>query len=99
MQVVDVSDSAAVNAMVEAAGLIHRLANPSDKRQRVFSIGAAGHAALREDMRQQIVAQIPAGRLAMPDEVADAVAILASDKAGYITGTNLAVNGGLHMYA
>jgi len=55
--------------------------------------------AIREDVRQQIVAQIPAGRLAMPDEVADAVAFLASEKAGYITGTNLAVNGGLHMYA
>jgi acetoacetyl-CoA reductase len=55
--------------------------------------------AIREDVRQQIVAQIPAGRLAMPDEVADAVAFLASDKAGYITGTNLSVNGGLHMYA
>ena len=55
--------------------------------------------AIREDVRQQIVAQIPAGRLAMPEEVADAVAFLASDKAGYITGTNLSVNGGLHMYA
>ena len=39
------------------------------------------------------------GRLAMPEEVADAVAFLASDKAAYITGTNLSVNGGLHMYA
>ena len=55
--------------------------------------------AIREDVRQQIVAQIPAGRLAMPSEVADAVAFLASDKASYITGTNLSVNGGLHMYA
>jgi acetoacetyl-CoA reductase len=55
--------------------------------------------AIREDVRKQIVAQIPAGRLAMPEEVADAVAFLASDKAAYITGTNLAVNGGLHMYA
>jgi acetoacetyl-CoA reductase len=55
--------------------------------------------AIREDVRKQIVAQIPAGRLAMPEEIADAVAFLASDKAGYITGTNLAVNGGLHMYA
>ena len=55
--------------------------------------------AIREDVRQQIVSQIPAGRLAMPEEVADAVAFLASDKAAYITGTNLAVNGGLHMYA
>jgi len=55
--------------------------------------------AIREDVRQKIVAEIPAGRLAMPDEVADAVAFLASEKAAYITGTNLAVNGGLHMYA
>jgi acetoacetyl-CoA reductase len=56
-------------------------------------------AAIREDVRQQIVAQIPAGRLAMPEEIADAVAFLASENAAYITGTNLAVNGGLHMYA
>jgi acetoacetyl-CoA reductase len=56
-------------------------------------------AAIREDVRQKIVSEIPAGRLAMPSEVADAVAFLASDGAGYITGTNLSVNGGLHMYA
>jgi len=56
-------------------------------------------AAIREDVRQKIVSEIPAGRLAMPDEVADAVAFIASDKAAYITGTNLSVNGGLHMYA
>ena len=55
--------------------------------------------AIREDVRQKIVSEIPAGRLAMPDEVADAVAFLASEKAAYITGTNLAVNGGLHMYS
>jgi acetoacetyl-CoA reductase len=55
--------------------------------------------AIREDVRQKIVSEIPAGRLAMPEEVADAVVFLASDKASYITGTNLSVNGGLHMYA
>jgi acetoacetyl-CoA reductase len=55
--------------------------------------------AIREDVRQKIVSEIPAGRLALPEEIADAVAFLASDKAGYITGTNLSVNGGLHMYA
>ncbi len=55
--------------------------------------------AIREDVRQKIVAEIPAGRLAMPEEVAEAVAFLTSEKAGYITGTNLSVNGGLHMYA
>jgi acetoacetyl-CoA reductase len=55
--------------------------------------------AIREDVRQKIVSEIPAGRLAMPEEVADAVAFLASEKSAYITGTNLAVNGGLHMYS
>ena len=55
--------------------------------------------AIREDVRQKIFSEIPAGRLAMPDEIADAVAFLASEKAAYITGTNLAVNGGLHMYS
>jgi acetoacetyl-CoA reductase len=55
--------------------------------------------AIREDVRQKIVSEIPAGRLAMPEEVADAVGFLASEKAAYITGTNLAVNGGLHMYS
>jgi len=54
--------------------------------------------AIREDVRQKIVSEIPAGRLAMPEEIADAVAFLASDKAAYITGANLSVNGGLHMY-
>ncbi len=55
--------------------------------------------AIREDVRQKIVAEIPAGRLAQPAEIAAAVAFLASSEAAYITGTNLSVNGGLHMYA
>lgn len=55
--------------------------------------------AIREDIRQKIISEIPAGRLAMPEEIADAVAFLASDGAAYITGANLSVNGGLHMYA
>ena len=55
--------------------------------------------AIRQDVRDKIVAEIPAGRLARPEEVADAVAFLASENSAYITGTNLAVNGGLHMYS
>jgi acetoacetyl-CoA reductase len=49
------------------------------------------------DVLEQIVGSIPAGRMATTDEIADAVAFLCSDKAAYITGTNLSVNGGLHM--
>ena len=55
--------------------------------------------AIREDVRQKIVSEIPAGRLARPEEIADAVAFLVSEQAAYITGSNLSVNGGLHMYA
>ena len=56
-------------------------------------------AAIREDVKQQIVAQIPAGRLGKPEEIAAIVAYLASDDAAYVTGANLSINGGLHMYA
>jgi acetoacetyl-CoA reductase len=55
--------------------------------------------AIRADVREKIVSEIPAGRLATTDEIADAVAFLASENSSYITGTNLAVNGGLHMYS
>jgi acetoacetyl-CoA reductase len=55
--------------------------------------------AIRQDVRERIVSEIPAGRLATPGEVADAVAFLASETSAYITGINLAVNGGMHMYS
>lgn len=51
-----------------------------------------------EEVLNKIVAQIPIGRLGEPDEVADLVAFLARDESGYITGANLAINGGLHMH-
>jgi len=53
--------------------------------------------AIRPEVREQIVASIPRGRLAKPEEVAAAVCFLASEEAGYITGANLSVNGGMHM--
>jgi acetoacetyl-CoA reductase len=53
---------------------------------------------MRDEAKQMALAAIPAGRAGTPDDIAGAVAYLASDAASYVTGTNLAVNGGLFMY-
>jgi acetoacetyl-CoA reductase len=53
--------------------------------------------AIRPEIREQIVAAIPMGRLARPEEIAAVVAFLVSEDAGYITGANISVNGGMHM--
>jgi acetoacetyl-CoA reductase len=50
-----------------------------------------------EVMKDRILPQIPMGRLGEPAEVAGLVAYLASDQAGFMTGANLAINGGQHM--
>jgi len=53
--------------------------------------------AMKPEVLDSIVGQIPMGRLAQPEEIAGLVAYLASDEAGYITGANISINGGLHM--
>ena len=53
--------------------------------------------AVPEDIRAKIVAQIPVGRLGRPEEIAHAVAFLTSEDSGWITGSNLAINGGHYM--
>jgi acetoacetyl-CoA reductase len=50
-----------------------------------------------EDIRAQIVAQIPVGRLGEPFEIARTVGFLTADDAGFITGANIPVNGGYFM--
>jgi acetoacetyl-CoA reductase len=51
-----------------------------------------------ESVRQKIIEQIPVGRLATPEEIAWSIAFIASERSGFMTGSNLAVNGGIHMY-
>lgn len=54
-------------------------------------------AAVPEKVMQSILGQIPVGRLGQVDEIAHAVSFLASDRAGFITGATLAINGGQYM--
>jgi len=53
--------------------------------------------ALPDEQKQALLSQIPLNRLGSPEEIAKAVAFLASPGAGYITGTTLHVNGGMYM--
>lgn len=46
------------------------------------------------DLRARVVGRIPAGRVAQPDEIADAIAVLASGRLGYMTGAAIVVDGG-----
>lgn len=51
----------------------------------------------REVLDSRIIPQIPIGRLGKPEEVAGLVAYLASEEAAFVTGANIAINGGQHM--
>jgi 3-oxoacyl-[acyl-carrier protein] reductase len=53
--------------------------------------------ALPEAQRSALLSQIPLGRLGAPEDVAAAVAYLASPSAAYVTGSVLHVNGGMYM--
>ncbi len=49
------------------------------------------------DVTKQIVDQIPMGRMAQPEEIAYVVSFLCDDRAGYVTGANISINGGLFI--
>lgn len=53
--------------------------------------------AMPQQVRDDIVSKVPAGRLGQPEEIARAVEFLTADEAGFITGANLPVNGGLFI--
>lgn len=54
--------------------------------------------AVAQEIREEIIRGIPVGRLGTPEEVAHAVAFLISEQSGFITGANLSLNGGQHMF-
>jgi acetoacetyl-CoA reductase len=60
-------------------------------------IGTEMVRAIRPDVLEKIVATIPVKRLGTPDEIASMVSWVASDEAGFATGADFSVNGGLHM--
>jgi 3-oxoacyl-[acyl-carrier protein] reductase len=90
-------------AKAGVAGMTRALARELGSRNITVNCVAPGFIAtdmtdsLPEAQRTALLAQIPLGRLGAPQEIADAVAFLASPQAGYITGTELHVNGGMFM--
>ena len=55
-------------------------------------------AGLTDEVMQKIIAQIPVGRLAKPEEIAASVSYLASDDASFMTGADISINGGMYMH-
>ncbi|MCL5428470.1 MAG: 3-oxoacyl-[acyl-carrier-protein] reductase [Chloroflexi bacterium] len=84
-------------------GFTKALAREVASRNITVNAVAAGYvdteiwAGVPEEMREAFIKMIPLGRKGTPEEIAYAVAFLASDEAGYITGQVLAVDGGMAM--
>jgi 3-oxoacyl-[acyl-carrier protein] reductase len=85
------------------AGLTRALAREIGSRGITVNCVAPGYIdtdmtrALSQAQRDALLAQIPLGRLGAPEDIAAAVAFLASPEGGYITGSTLHVNGGMYM--
>ena len=90
-------------AKAGVAGMTRALARELGSRNITVNCVAPGFIAtdmtevLPEAQKTALLSQIPLGRLGAPEEIAEAVAFLASPQAGYITGTTLHVNGGMFM--
>jgi len=90
-------------AKAGVAGMTRALARELGSRAITVNCIAPGFIAtdmtevLPEAQKAALLQQIPLGRLGTPEEIAHAVAFLASPLAGYITGTELHVNGGMYM--
>ena len=90
-------------AKAGVAGMTRALARELGSRGITVNCVAPGFietdmtAALGEEQQKALLAQIPLGHLGKPADVASAVAFLASPQAGYVTGQELHVNGGMFM--
>jgi 3-oxoacyl-[acyl-carrier protein] reductase len=90
-------------AKAGVAGMTRALARELGSRHITVNCVAPGFIdtdmtrALTAEQQAAITAQIPLARLGQPQDVAEAVFFLASPAAGYITGTELHVNGGMFM--
>ena len=90
-------------AKAGVAGMTRALARELGSRNITVNCVAPGFiatdmtAALPEAQHQALMAQIPLGKLGAPEDIAHAVSYLASPLAGYVTGQELHVNGGMHM--
>jgi 3-oxoacyl-[acyl-carrier protein] reductase len=90
-------------AKAGVAGMTRALARELGSRNITVNCVAPGFIdtdmtrALTEEQHTALKAQIPLGRLGQPQDIADAVSFLASPQAGYITGVELHVNGGMYM--
>ena len=90
-------------AKAGVAGMTRALARELGSRNITVNCVAPGFIetdmteVLPEAQRAALLQQIPLNRLGKPEEIAQAVAFLASREAGYITGTELHVNGGMYM--
>jgi 3-oxoacyl-[acyl-carrier protein] reductase len=90
-------------AKAGVAGMTRALARELGSRGITVNCVAPGFidtdmtAGLPPAQKEALLGQIPLARLGTPNEVADAVVFLASPQAGYITGSQLHVNGGMYM--
>jgi 3-oxoacyl-[acyl-carrier protein] reductase len=90
-------------AKAGVAGMTRALARELGSRGITVNCVAPGFiatdmtAVLPEEQQKALLAQIPLGALGKPEDIAHAVAYLASPQAGYVTGQELHVNGGMFM--
>ncbi len=90
-------------AKAGVAGMTRALARELGSRNITVNCVAPGFietdmtAALSDEQKKALMGQIPLGQLGKPSDVAHAVAYLASPQAGYVTGQELHVNGGMYM--